>query len=108
MQPDAVHKASILLKAVCNEQRLQVLCQLLDGEKSVGELERAVGLSQSALSQHLARLRRDNLVRTRRMAQSIFYSLNGIEARVLIDTLYDLYCSPASPGKEAMAAGVGE
>ena len=67
-------QASILLKAMSNEHRLLILCQLVGGEKSVGELVRLVGLSQSALSQHLARLRRDNLVRTRREAQTIFYT----------------------------------
>lgn len=89
---DNARKASTLLKAMSNEHRLLVLCQLLHGEKSVGELERLVGLSQSALSQHLARLRRDNLVRTRRQAQTIFYSLSGDEARTVIATLYGLYC----------------
>ena len=70
-------RASELLKAMSNQHRLMILCQLVPGEKSVGELERIIGLSQSALSQHLARLRRDNMVKTRRVAQTIFYSLNG-------------------------------
>ena len=74
------HRASRLLKALSNERRLMVLCHLSQGEKSVGELERAVGLGQSALSQHLARLRRDALVRTRREAQTIYYSLASAEA----------------------------
>ena len=86
-------KASALLKAMSNEHRLLILCQLLEGEKSVGELERLIGLSQSALSQHLARLRRDNLVKTRRQAQTIFYSVAGQEASAVISTLYGLYCS---------------
>jgi ArsR family transcriptional regulator, virulence genes transcriptional regulator len=85
-------RASALLKAMSNEHRLMILCQLQSGERSVGELERLVGLSQSALSQHLARLRRDQLVRTRRVAQTIFYSLNGIEATEVIRTLYGIYC----------------
>ena len=85
-------RASTLLKAMSNEHRLMILCQLQNGERSVGELERLVGLSQSALSQHLARLRRDQLVRTRRVAQTIFYSLHGIEATEVIRTLYGLYC----------------
>jgi len=87
--------ASALLKAMSNQHRLLILCQLQMGERSVGELERLVGLSQSALSQHLARLRRDKLVRTRRMAQTIFYSLNGTEATEIIRTLHDLYCAPS-------------
>ena len=95
-QDDLQHsaqQASTLLKAMANEHRLMILCQLLAGEKSVGELERVIGLSQSALSQHLARLRRDDLVRTRRQAQTIFYSLNGTEARAVIETLHRLYCA---------------
>lgn len=85
-------RASNLLKAMSNEHRLLILCQLLKGEKSVGELEKLIGLSQSALSQHLARLRRDDLVKTRRCAQTIYYSLKGDEASAVIDTLYGLYC----------------
>ena len=85
-------RASTLLKAMSNQHRLMILCQLVPGEKSVGELERIIGLSQSALSQHLARLRRDQQVRTRRAAQTIFYSLNGEEASAVIETLYGLYC----------------
>jgi Predicted transcriptional regulators len=92
---DSARRASTLLKAMSNEHRLMVLCQLLHGEKSVGELERIIGLSQSALSQHLARLRRDGLVQTRRQAQTIFYSLAGKEAGAVIATLYQLYCAPA-------------
>jgi DNA-binding transcriptional ArsR family regulator len=87
-------KASALLKAMANERRLMILCHLASGEKSVGELEAIVGLSQSALSQHLARLRRDQLVTTRRSAQTIFYSLCGREAGAIMETLYNLYCEP--------------
>jgi DNA-binding transcriptional ArsR family regulator len=86
-------RASALLKAMGNQHRLMVLCLLLPGEKSVGELERMVGLSQSALSQHLARLRRDRLVKTRRVAQTIYYSLSGREASSVLATLYSLYCA---------------
>lgn len=84
-------RASSLLKAMANERRLLILCHLAEGERSVGELERLVGLSQSALSQHLARLRRDRLVRTRRNAQTIFYSLHGDEAPAIMARLQDLY-----------------
>lgn len=90
---DNARRASALLKAMSNEHRLLILCQLLGSEKSVGELEKVIGLSQSALSQHLARLRRDSLVQTRRSAQSIFYSLNGHEAPAVIQTLYSLFCA---------------
>ena len=85
-------RASTLLKAMSNQHRLLILCQLVPGEKCVSDLEKVVGLSQSALSQHLARLRRDNLVNTRREAQTIYYSLTGEEASAVIETLYSLYC----------------
>jgi DNA-binding transcriptional ArsR family regulator len=87
--------ASRLLKALSNEHRLLIMCQLAGGEQSVGELERLVGLSQSALSQHLARLRQDGLVRTRREAQTIHYSLAGDHASRIIEVLYDIYCGGA-------------
>lgn len=89
---DNARRASTLLKAMSNQHRLLILCQLVPGEKSVGELEAIIGLSQSALSQHLARLRRDQLVKTRRSAQTIYYSLAGDEASAVIETLYGLYC----------------
>lgn len=91
---DKAWRASTLLKAMSNRHRLIILCQLARGEKCVGELERMVGLGQSALSQHLARLRRDELVTTRRVAQTIYYSLVGDEARTVIKALYGLYCTP--------------
>lgn len=93
---DSARRASGLLKSMGNPHRLIILCQLLQGERSVGDLERLVGLSQSALSQHLARLRRDGLVKTRRSAQTIFYSLSGNEAKAVISTLYCLYCDSNS------------
>lgn len=86
-------RASILLKAMSNERRLMILCQLMEGEKCVGELERTVRLSQSAMSQHLARLRNDSLVQTRRAGQTIFYSLAGSDTTSVIETLHDLFCS---------------
>lgn len=89
-------RASTLLKAMSNQHRLMILCQLTNGEKCVSELEKVIGLSQSALSQHLARLRRDDLVKTRREAQTIFYSLNGREAQSVIEILYGLYCDKAT------------
>ncbi len=85
-------RASELLKAMSNEKRLMILCYLAEGEKAVGEMERLVGLSQSALSQHLARLRRDGLVKTRRESQTIYYSLSGGEASAVMSTLHSLYC----------------
>ncbi len=83
--------ATDMLKAMSNESRLLILCQLVHGEKTVGELETVIGLSQSALSQHLAVLRQSDLVKTRRNAQSIYYSLAGPEPQALIKALYDLF-----------------
>ena len=88
--------ASVLLKSMCNESRLMILCRLLDGEKSVGELEKLVGISQSALSQHLARLRHNELVETRRQAQVIFYRLKGEHVPAIMETLHRLYCADGS------------
>ncbi|MEE8187733.1 MAG: metalloregulator ArsR/SmtB family transcription factor [Kiloniellales bacterium] len=88
----STRRASVLLKAMCNERRLVILCHISDGEHSVGDLCRLVGLSQSALSQHLAKLRRDGLVRTRRSAQTVYYSVSGPEVRRILETLHDLYC----------------
>lgn len=101
----SARRASALLKAMGNPHRLMILCQLIGGERSVGELERIVGLSQSALSQHLARLRRDSLVQTRRVAQTIFYSLAGHEASTVLSTLYQLYCCESVRGSGAEAYG---
>lgn len=90
-----VRKASTLLKAMANERRLLILHHLTQGEKTVRELEGLIGLSQSALSQHLARLRRQHLVRTRRNAQSIFYSLDGQDATIILEALDNLYADCA-------------
>ena len=85
-----------LLKAMANPSRLMILCQLAEGEKSVGEMERVVGLSQSALSQHLAVLRRKRIVATRREAQSIFYSLASKEVEEIMASLYRIFCARVS------------
>ena len=103
-----VKQASSILKAMSNPHRLLVLCQLAGGEKSVGELEKIIGLSQSALSQHLARLRRQNLVKTRRQAQTIFYSLDGDEAARIIGALNDIFTeTKAASPLDANGAGRG-
>jgi DNA-binding transcriptional ArsR family regulator len=91
----AAGKAAALLRALANEHRLLILCRLAGGERGVGELVEAVALSQSAVSQHLARLRADGLVATRRDGQAIFYSLASADVRRLIATLYDIYCKPS-------------
>ena len=84
--------AESVLKAMANRTRLLILCHLARGEMSVSQLNEQVPLSQSALSQHLARLRQDGMVKTRRAAQSIYYSLNqGLPAQI-IAVLYSHYC----------------
>ncbi|HVY86925.1 MAG TPA: metalloregulator ArsR/SmtB family transcription factor [Caulobacterales bacterium] len=84
-------EAARMLKMLANEQRLTVLCRLSGGEMSVTELGEYVDLSQSALSQHLAKLRADGLVATRRDAQTIYYRLADPIAERLIGTLCELY-----------------
>ncbi len=85
--------------ALANRNRLVILCELLKGERSVTALQSAVGLSQSALSQHLARLREDEIVATRRESQVIHYSLASDHVRRLIGLLYELYCAPTRETK---------
>ncbi|GAA0786038.1 transcriptional regulator, ArsR family [Marinobacterium sediminicola] len=84
--------AAKLMRVLGNDSRLLILCYLDGKELSVSELNRCLDLSQSALSQHLAVLRRDGLVRTRRESQTIFYSLNGDTAITIIRTLHELFC----------------
>jgi ArsR family transcriptional regulator, virulence genes transcriptional regulator len=84
--------AAAMLRMLSHEARLFVLCELVGGERSAGALVEASGLSQSALSQHLAKLRDEGLVKTRREGQAIFYALADSKAARLIETLHDLYC----------------
>ena len=86
------HRACNVLKSMANEHRLLALCNLAEGEKSVGELQKLLPLSQSALSQHLAILRRENLVKTRKSAQSVYYSLSSPEVIAIMATLHDVFC----------------
>lgn len=81
------------LDAMANPKRLIVMCTLLQGEKSVGELAELVGLSPAALSQHLGKMRALRLVATRRDGQTIYYSLASPEVRAILDTLYRIYCA---------------
>jgi DNA-binding transcriptional ArsR family regulator len=91
--------AAALLRSLGNANRLMVLCHLLGGELSVGQLGRAVGLSQSALSQHLARLRAEGLVATRRAGAMIHYRIADPAVRAVIGTLHALYCGSAAPDR---------
>jgi DNA-binding transcriptional ArsR family regulator len=96
-------KAETFLKALANRHRLMILCELLGGERTVTALQERVGLSQSSLSQHLARLRSDDLVKTRREAQTIHYSLQREDVERVIALLHELYCrescQPAAPDR---------
>jgi DNA-binding transcriptional ArsR family regulator len=93
--------ASRLLKSLANAQRLRILCLLATGERNVGDLNEMLDLSQSALSQHLARLREDGLVATRREAQTIHYRLASGPAKRLIKTLHGIYCAPPARSSAA-------
>lgn len=84
--------AADLMKALGNESRLMILCMLADGERSVGDLNEIIPLSQSALSQQLARLRTQGLVKTRRESQTIHYSLAEGPADQVIRLLHSIYC----------------
>lgn len=85
--------AAKLLRALGNERRLMILCQLTGGEKSVGQLIPLVGLSQSALSQHLAVLREEGIVATRRESQTLWYRITDPAALKVVATLAEIFCS---------------
>ena len=84
--------ATRFLKTLANQHRLTILCHLVEGERAFGELEGLLGIQQAHLSQQLARLRRDGLVRTRRVSRTIYYRLGSDEAKAMIGTLYGLFC----------------
>ena len=88
----AAQQASDLMKTLGHKDRLMVLCHLTNGEKSVGELAQLLDIPQSPLSQHLARMRKEKLVKTRREAQTIFYHLADPNATRLLALLRDIYC----------------
>lgn len=87
-------EAAGLLRALAHEARLMVLCQLTEGERSVSSLQAGAGLSQSALSQHLGRLREEGLVATRRDGTTIYYRLADARAAQILATLAQIYCPP--------------
>lgn len=90
-----------LLKALGNQRRLMVLCKLIErNELTVGQLAEAANLSQSALSQHLARMREEGLVTFRREGQTLWYRIADRRLEALLATLYDLYCTAAAPHQE--------
>jgi len=89
---DQAQEVAIILKQLSNKYRLIILCTLIDGELSVGELNEQIPLSQSALSQHLGKLRETKLVETRRESQTIYYRVEDPRVRALLTALYDNYC----------------
>ena len=95
--------AAGLLSAMANPKRLMILCCLVKGEVAVGALATRVGLSQSALSQHLSKLRAQKLVKTRRDAQTIYYSSSSESVLKILDSLEDIYCA-SEPAKTSAAA----
>ena len=105
MQADAMFAAaddaSGLLKALANRHRLIIICQLIEQERSVGELAALLKLRHSTVSQHLALLRKDGLVTTRRDGQTIWYSIGSAQARALVRTVYRVYCAPTSGRRPA-------
>ena len=92
-------EAAQLLRAMSNERRLLIMCQIADRELSVGQIQDLIGIGQSALSQHLAVLRDLGLVETRREAQTIYYHLASPAALAIINTLVGIYCPPGAPKK---------
>jgi DNA-binding transcriptional ArsR family regulator len=90
-------EASEFLKALAHETRLMILCDLLRGEKSVGELEAPLSRRQSTVSQQLARLRLEGLVSARRDGRTMYYSIASDRARSIIGALYTSFCAPDSP-----------
>ena len=97
----AADQASELLRSLGHRHRLLVLCQLAEGERSVGYLAGALGLRDSTLSQHLALLRRAGLVRTRRDGQTIWYSIASQPARRVLQTLFEIFCTPVAADKRS-------
>jgi len=100
-------EAASLMRALSNESRLLVLCHLVEsGELPAGELVARIGLGQSALSQHLARLREEGLVATRKEAQSVFYRICDPRAEQVLALLNDLFCAELG-GKAGRLASTG-
>ena len=97
----SAQQAADLMKALSSENRLLLLCQLAERDKTVGELADSLGLRQAAVSQQLALLRKDGLVKARRDGRTMHYRLTGREARAVITLLHDLYCQPAAQMADA-------
>ena len=109
---DQAAAAEEMLKALANRHRLMILCQLIDGEHSVGDLAHFLVVRDSTVSQHLALLRKDGLVSTRREGQTIWYALASEPVRRLVGTLYEVYCGepvicPPARARKTTGAGHG-
>ena len=91
---EGAEKAEVMLKMLANKNRLIILCSLVEKEKSVGELQTLLSISQPLLSQHLAKMRQIGLVNTRRVGQTIFYSICSPETKAILEVLSTLYCPP--------------
>ena len=115
-QPDLKHldpatmearaaEAEAFLRSLASRHRLMILCTLLEGETSVGELVRRLGLTQSNLSRHLATLREEGLVATRREGVVIHYRIASERVRPILAELYRLFCAPGVPSEDASAPG---
>lgn len=96
----AAREATAVLRALSNEDRLLMLCQLSQGEKSVGELEELLDVHQPTLSQQLGVLRTEGLVNTRRDGKRIYYSIADSKVLAVLETLYGLYCPVSESDKE--------
>jgi len=101
MQSNA-QEVSDMLKVLSSENRLMLICQLVDGEKSVGELAKRLDMRPAAVSQQLA-LRKDRVVSTRKVAQTVYYSVSRTDVRELIEFLYDTYCGDKSRNGEGVS-----
>jgi len=89
----AANAASDLLKALANPNRLKILCHLIEGEKSVGQIATLIGIRETTVSQHLALLRKDRLVSARRAGQTVFYTFDSPAAARIIAVLYETFCA---------------
>lgn len=99
LMQDSACSAADFLRNLANEKRLMIVCQLADGEKSVGQICAALNARQSTISQQLALLRREGIVEARKEAQTVYYSLADENARRVVELLYSIYCAPQSAKK---------
>jgi len=97
---ESAELASNFLKSLANKNRLVILCALVDGEKNVSELEEILNVRQPTLSQQLARLRADKMVETRRESKQVFYKLSNYDAELVLELIFELFCTGGSQDME--------